>query len=116
LLSSPVLDTGSSLGLTTDERGAPRPYDLPNISNADDGADVGAFEASKTDLGLGMISNNVVLSWPAWSGDSTLQSTTNLDGASNWTSVTNEPVVVGDRFYVTNAITGPQRFYRLINR
>jgi hypothetical protein len=44
LPGSPAIDAGSSGGLNTDQRGAPRPYDVPGIPNAADGSDIGAFE------------------------------------------------------------------------
>ncbi len=44
LAGSPAIDRGNSFDLTTDQRGAPRPYDNPSIPNAADGADIGAFE------------------------------------------------------------------------
>jgi hypothetical protein len=113
--NSPALDAGSSFSLTTDERGAPRPYDLPTYPNVDDGSDIGAFEANTTELGLDVISNNVVLSWPAWAGDAALQNSPTLGPSNRWSTVTNQPVVVGPRFYVTNPIVN-QRFYRLIDR
>jgi len=59
-VNSPVLDAGTSFSLITDERGAPRPYDLPSYPNADDGSDIGAFEASNTELGMDVIGNHVV--------------------------------------------------------
>ncbi|HEY9174332.1 MAG TPA: choice-of-anchor Q domain-containing protein [Verrucomicrobiae bacterium] len=44
---SPALDAGHSGGLTTDQRGLPRPIDDPNTPNAEggDGSDIGAYEA-----------------------------------------------------------------------
>ncbi len=42
---SPALDAGSCPGATVDQRGSSRPFDQPLILNADDGCDVGAFEA-----------------------------------------------------------------------
>ena len=53
LPTSPAIDHGFSFGLTTDQRGQPRPFDYPNIpnsfgfpnSNLGDGSDVGAFES-----------------------------------------------------------------------
>jgi hypothetical protein len=44
---SPALDAGHSGGLTTDQRGLPRPIDNPNTPNVDggDGSDIGAYEA-----------------------------------------------------------------------
>jgi len=46
LAGSPVTDKGHNFGLTTDQRGFPRPYDDPAITNASggDGSDIGAFE------------------------------------------------------------------------
>lgn len=44
LAGSPAIDRGNSFGLTTDQRGAPRPLNIPSIPNAADGADIGAFE------------------------------------------------------------------------
>ncbi len=46
LPGSPALDKGSSSGVTTDQRGVPRPIDDPGVNNATggDGADIGAFE------------------------------------------------------------------------
>ena len=116
-LASPVTDQGYSFGLTTDERGAPRPYDFHFHSNAPggDGSDIGAFELGSSDLGLDMVSNNVVLSWPAYYGDFTLQSATNLQGSNIWTDVPDTPIVVGSQLVVTNPITNTMMFYRLIN-
>jgi hypothetical protein len=43
---SPALDKGHSSGVLKDQRGVPRPADLPSYANATggDGADIGAFE------------------------------------------------------------------------
>src|SRR5262249_20358186 len=57
---------------------------------------------------------NIVLYWPTNSASFYLQFSTNLAGGS-WNSVTNERVVVGSQFYVTNAITGSAKYYRLSN-
>jgi hypothetical protein len=44
---SPALDQGScqATGAVADQRGLGRPFDLTNVADADDGCDVGAFEA-----------------------------------------------------------------------
>ena len=52
------------------------------------------------------------LLWPASFTDYTLQFTTNLSGAS-WSPALPLPVVVGTNQVVTNAVSEPQRFYRL---
>ena len=44
---SPAIDQGSAFGLEADQRGEPRPTDLPDVPNADDGSDIGAFEAQE---------------------------------------------------------------------
>jgi hypothetical protein len=113
---SPVIDAGYSFGTTADERCAPRPVGVAVAGSGGDGSDVGAFEFGSKPLGLGIVSNNVVLSWPAYYGDFTLQSATNLTGSNNWSLVPEMPVVVGDQFTVTNGKTGAGRYYRLITR
>jgi uncharacterized repeat protein (TIGR01451 family) len=59
--------------------------------------------------------NNIVLLWPTTASGFTLQSTTNLQGTTLWTSVTNTPVVVGSNYAVTNTTSGNRRFYRLVH-
>src|SRR5439155_3679387 len=57
--------------------------------------------------------NKVVVSWSATAPPSgVLKSATNLD-ASTWTPVTNSPVQIGSRYYVTNLTTASRAFYRL---
>jgi hypothetical protein len=46
MLDSPAIDQGSCPGMSTDQRGYPRPVDVPLVDNADDGCDVGPFELS----------------------------------------------------------------------
>ena len=46
LPNSPAIEQGKSCGLTSDQRGGARPIDNPNVSNASDGSDIGAFEAA----------------------------------------------------------------------
>jgi hypothetical protein len=46
LFGSPAIDKGSSPGITSDQRGRPRPFDISDIPNATggDGSDIGAVE------------------------------------------------------------------------
>lgn len=48
LPTSPAIDAGSCGGLTTDQRGFFRPFDISTISNIDDGCDIGAYELGGT--------------------------------------------------------------------
>ncbi len=41
---SPAIDAGSAFGLTTDQRGFPRPANVPGVPDVRDGADIGAVE------------------------------------------------------------------------
>ena len=117
LLTSPVLDAGSSPGLSTDERFASRPYDLSFVPNAPggDGSDIGAFELGAGGLGVNLNTNGFVVSWPTFYADCVLQSNTNL-GSNGWVDVDFSPVVESNRFFVTNPIVDVSKFYRLINR
>jgi hypothetical protein len=56
--------------------------------------------------------NTVVLSWPNPTPGFVLQQNTTL-GATNWTSVTNSPAVVGDTLQVIIAKSVGEQFYRL---
>lgn len=61
LLNSPALDAGDSSGFVTDQRGLPRPVDLPG-RNAGDGADIGAVEAQTVPPLPGLVINDVAAS------------------------------------------------------
>jgi CSLREA domain-containing protein len=74
LAGSPAIDQGKRFGLTTDQRGQPRPYDDPSIPNANggDGSDIGAFEVEFADR-LRIISivrngNDIVIIFEAMQG------------------------------------------------
>lgn len=53
---SATIDRGISYGLTTDQRGFPRPVDLVGYPNTvrDDGADIGAYEIQAVGLDIGL--------------------------------------------------------------
>jgi hypothetical protein len=58
--------------------------------------------------------NRVLISWPTSAQGFTLQSGNGMGASSAWSAVADVPVVIGDRYYVTNMIAGSQRFYRLV--
>ena len=112
---SPALDQGSSSGLSTDQRGAPRPFDFASITNASggDGSDVGAFESGRPPLNIQKVGASAVLSWPWHYGGFTLQSTTNAAASNSWTSAAGTPGVVGGQFQQTNSPISGDQFFRL---
>jgi hypothetical protein len=83
-----------------------------------DGNDVVLTEISGAPvptLALAAVSPGALtLSWPTNGPTYRLQFNTNL-GSSNWVAVSPGPVIVGANYVVTNATTGAQKFFRLIN-
>jgi predicted outer membrane repeat protein len=49
LLGSPLINAGKSFGLSTDQRGQPRPFDFPGVDSVagGDGSDIGAYEVNE---------------------------------------------------------------------
>ena len=64
-------------------------------------------------LSIGKTESQVVVSWPTNSTGYVLESCGSLGGNAGWAAVTPDPVIVGDSFFVTNAVEGDSRFYRL---
>ncbi len=112
---SPALDQGSSSGLNTDQRGAPRPFDFASLTNAvgSVGSDIGAFELGSPTLRIQKFVTNAVLSWPSYYGDFTLQVVTNLMLSNDWTTVAGPPVVSGSQYVSTNGPLTGHKFFRL---
>jgi hypothetical protein len=54
------------------------------------------------------------LTWPTNPAGFTLQSATNLVSPAFWSTNSPAPVVINGQNAVTNPITGPQQFYRLV--
>jgi len=57
-------------------------------------------------------SGQIVLSWPSWTTDFQLESSTDLPG-SNWIPVLTTPTTLGERNFLTNSATAPAQFFRL---
>ncbi len=112
---SPVIDKGKNFGLTTDERGAPRPFDFATIANAasGDGSDIGAFESGSPKLAIQQTGGAALLSWPSHYGGFTVQSVTNIVLSNAWTTVVGSPVVSGNQYVFTNSPITGNKFYRL---
>ena len=60
-----------------------------------------------------LLPNQVLISWPANPSGYLLQSSPSLPGTGLWDAVTNGPGPSGTRRFVTNAVEGDARFYRL---
>jgi hypothetical protein len=66
-------------------------------------------------MAISRAGNQVTVSWPSGASGYSLQSVTNLSFVSgSWIAMTNVPVLVGDRYNVTEVLVGFSKFYRLI--
>lgn len=60
--------------------------------------------------------NQIVVSWPTNNPTPTslsLETSTNLGPSASWTPVTQAPAAVGDKWTVTNPVSGARMFFRL---
>jgi hypothetical protein len=115
LSNSPAIDKGKNFGLTTDQRGAPRPFDFASTANAvgGDGSDIGAFELGRPQINIQRAGNNAILSWPSYYGDFSLQSSTNVALPGAWLTLGGNASVVGNQYQQTNGPIFGNRFFRL---
>lgn len=115
VFGSPAVDKGKSFGLTTDQRGALRPFKFTATTNAPggDGSDIGAFELGGPQLNIQQAGTNVVLSWPSNYTGFTLQSSTNVALSNSWGSAGGSAGVVGTLYQQTNGPISGDLFFRL---
>jgi CSLREA domain-containing protein len=121
---SPALDAGhlsaeqaGSGGLTTDQRGLPRPIDDPNTPNANggDGSDIGAYEADPALrlTGIGMTGPDLWLNFSTLYGRTyAIEWAPNVTGP--WDVLTNNVPGTGSPLQALDdgGATQPRRFYR----
>ena len=116
LPGSLAIDNGLSNGLSTDQRGASRPFDFGSVANAGggDSSDSGAFELGQPFLSIRPAGGGPVVSWPTYYGDFNLKQNAEFS-TPNWQA---PPQSVEDdgtnKFILVNPPTG-NRFYRLSN-
>jgi uncharacterized repeat protein (TIGR03803 family) len=90
-----------------------RLYGMTGAGGSYDYGTVFLFSLPTPQLAIIRSDPNVILTWPADAAGFVLQSTTNLAAPADWTAVSPGPVVVNGQNAVTNAVSGPQHFYRL---
>jgi hypothetical protein len=115
LSNSPAIDKGKGFGAITDQRGAPRPFNFPSITNAvgGDGSDIGAFELANPILSIARQLPNAVVSWPDYYGRFQLQSVATLMTSNSWSNVTNPVSNNGASNWVLVPANASNSFFRL---
>jgi uncharacterized repeat protein (TIGR03803 family) len=89
-------------------------YGTAALDTTSDGGAVFRLTLASPRLTITPSGANLVLQWPDNFTGFALQSTTNLASQpSTWDAITSTPVVISGQYTVTNAISGPQRLYRL---
>jgi predicted outer membrane repeat protein len=123
--TSPALDKGKSntvSATSNDQRGEPRPFDDPNVTNASggDGSDIGAYEADVRTISSTRVGNDFQITFTTILGHTyEVQSRTSLSSGT-WSTVNNTtppPPITGTggivQVTVTNAFAFSSAFYRL---
>jgi len=65
------------------------------------------------DLQIFISSGQVVLTWPAWASNYSLETSPVVNETSPWLAVTNDITLAGERFALTNPVGTVSAFYRL---
>ena len=73
-----------------------------------------SFPPLLTLIPYGVPPSGIILTWPTNAVGFTLQSTTNLGSTAGWVTNSPAPIVINGQNTVTNPISGPQQFYRLV--
>lgn len=68
---------------------------------------------SRPSLSISPLGSQVLVSWPGWATNFTLQCSTDLT-TTNWITLTNTPALTGGQFQLPIAAMGAQAFYRLV--
>ncbi len=117
---SPALDAGHCGGLTTDQRGLPRPIDDPSTLNAEggDGSDIGAYEADPNlrITGIGKTEADIWINFNSiWGRSYAVEATDELPTVT-WNVLTNNVAGTGGRFQAVDVggASVPKRFYRAV--
>jgi hypothetical protein len=71
------------------------------------------YSAAPPTLQIQLAGTNVVLSWPLWAANYSLETNDKLRMINSWAVVTNMPSIVNSQCTVTNQISSGSVFYRL---
>jgi pimeloyl-ACP methyl ester carboxylesterase len=71
------------------------------------------YSAAPPALRIQLAGTNVVMSWPLWAANYSLETEDKLGTANSWAVVTNMPSIVNSQCMVTNQISSGSVFYRL---
>jgi subtilisin-like proprotein convertase family protein len=119
-LPAPPGNSNSSTALSvfsyTDPNGVWKLFVVDDVSG-DGGTISGGWSLSLSvavPLRIARVETNSVISWTGAVTNYSLQSSSGL--STQWNHVTNVPVLSGGRYYVTNAMNGSTRFYRLLQQ
>jgi hypothetical protein len=114
LPGSPAIDKGKNFEASTDQRGAPRPFDFASLANSSggDGSDIGAFELGLPKLSIQRSGGNLEISWPSYYGGFGVQSILDLTSQS-WSNVLGAPIVSGGQYSLPVSIDSSNKFFRL---
>jgi hypothetical protein len=75
--------------------------------------DVFVFLTRRKGLQIKQMNDSVQLCWPISSGKNALQWSDAKANPYSWTELTNNPVIVGDQFMITEPLSSGAKFYRL---
>lgn len=118
LPGSPAIDAGACGDQATDQRGWPRPFDVPAATDPAGGCDIGAFEFVPLPVILSLTgggTSKVVLTWTASSNQNYRLLYTDDLHNNSWFSQSPDVSALGPTATATNVTdSATQRFYRVL--
>ena len=103
--TSPAIDKGNNAGsgVTTDQRGLPRPTDISGLTNTADGSDIGAYELQNADTVPTILSAGIITRQPGTAGlNSVVATVSDNESAAGSLKVT--ALTVPDGFSISNIL------------
>jgi hypothetical protein len=116
LSRSPALDQGNSSGISSDQRGQPRPYTnsfVTSIPLGGDRSDVGAFEVGQPSVNIQLLGSTVVLNWPNYYDNFAVQTNGSVTALTGWGTLPGTPTILGTQYIENYGPISGTRFFRL---